>query len=257
MTTIGEIYDYIDSFAPFSAAMGFDNAGLLAGAREQPVERVLIALDITSSVIGQAVDLKAGLIISHHPVIFQPLRRLDPKMPAVLLARNGIGAICAHTNLDMAPFGVNICLGECLGLVNVQGKGILPETGFPSFFIGELPEQMEPQAFARLVKDRLQAGCVKYTEGNEPVRLIGFCSGAGSDSMEEAFMLGAQAFLTGEVKHHQWLLAAEEGKTLVEAGHYSTEAPVLEPLCRKLEKIFPQVEFIRADREQDPALYLE
>ena len=112
MVTAGDIYDFLNVCAPFETAMSFDNAGFLVGERQAPVSAVLLALDITPKVVGEAARLGAELIISHHPVIFQPLRRMGPRDVPYLLAQHGIGAICAHTNLDFAPGGVNTCLAE-------------------------------------------------------------------------------------------------------------------------------------------------
>ena len=99
MTTVGEIYQEIDRWAPFATAMEFDNPGLLVGDPETPVEKVLLALDITAAEAAEAASLGCGLIVSHHPVIFHPLRRLGTQDAPYLLARDGIAAVCAHTNL--------------------------------------------------------------------------------------------------------------------------------------------------------------
>ena len=116
MNTVGEIYRFIDEIAPFHTAMDFDNVGLLVGDEKQAVDRALVALDITPAVVEEASACGAQLIVSHHPVIFTPLRRLTAGSPPFLLAQKGISAICAHTNLDLAAGGVNTCLGEALGM---------------------------------------------------------------------------------------------------------------------------------------------
>ena len=106
MVTVGDIYNYIDTFAPFHTAMGFDNVGLLVGGKHCPVTSVMVSMDITPEVISEAVSQKAELIISHHPVIFQPLKRLSPTDVPYLLVQNGLCAIAAHTNYDLACGGV-------------------------------------------------------------------------------------------------------------------------------------------------------
>ena len=255
MRTVEEIYNWLDKLAPFRSAMDFDNSGLLAGSPVQQVSKALLSLDITREVVEEAASVGAELILSHHPVIFDPLRRISEKDPAYWLARYGIAAICAHTNLDMAPFGVNTCLAERLGLVNVRGEGILPETGAPSFFLGELPEELPPEAFAALVKESLSAGSVQYTRGNEKIRLVGLCSGAGGDEAQAAFALGAEAFVTGEVKHHQFIAAKALEKTLVAAGHFATEDVVTEPLKARLQADFPDIWFVKSKSFTDPVCY--
>ena len=120
MNSISNIYDYIDSFAPFQSAMSFDNAGLLVGDSKAEVKTAVLSLDITPAVVREAVKLGAQLIVSHHPVIFDPLKSISTDSAPYLLAQHGIAAICAHTNLDMAVGGVNSCLAECLELQNVR-----------------------------------------------------------------------------------------------------------------------------------------
>ena len=256
MTTIRDIYEYIDSFAPFQSAMSFDNVGLLVGSGENEVGKVLVALDITPETVSEAAAFGAGLIISHHPVIFNPLRTLSEKDVPYLLAREGIAAICAHTNLDMSQtFGVNLALAEKVGIRNLCGMDVLSETGAPQWFLGELVEEMTPDAFAHEVKRKLNAGSVRYTEGKNPVVKVGLCSGSGGEYLENAYRAGADAFLTGEMRHHEYLIARSIGITAVEAGHFATEAVVTAPLCAKLSAYFPDVVF-KPSEEREPVRFL-
>ena len=102
MAAIDEIYRYLNEIAPFSTAMDFDNAGFLVGDGKTEVTKALVTLDITAQSVRQAREKGAQLIVSHHPVIFHPLKRLLSNSVPYLLAKEGIGAICAHTNLDKA-----------------------------------------------------------------------------------------------------------------------------------------------------------
>ena len=164
MTKVKNIYEFLDGWAPFSTAMSFDNAGLLAGNAEEEVQTVLLALDITPDVVREAVSCGAQLIVSHHPVIFDPLKRLTPDSAPWLLARHAIAAICAHTNLDLAPGGVNTCLAARLGLANVRPLSMDPPSGLPEALCGELPAAMEPREFALHVKNALGCERVEYTQ---------------------------------------------------------------------------------------------
>ena len=148
MTTVRAVYDFLDAWAPFSTAMSFDNAGLLAGNGKEEVRRAVLALDITPDVVREAAGCGAQLIISHHPVIFDPLRRLFPGSAPWLLAQNGLAAICAHTNLDLAPGGVNTCLAQRLGLSDIRTLGTDVSSGLPESLCGDLSAPMEPRAFA-------------------------------------------------------------------------------------------------------------
>lgn len=227
--TIKDILDYIDSRAPFATAEEWDNPGLLVGSGAQAVSRVLVALDATNGALEAAQAIGADLMITHHPVIFAPLRRLAADDLPYRLAAAGIGLIAAHTNLDKAAGGVNDTLAERLGLtdVTVAADGMTR--------IGNLPAAENPTAFARRVAAALDTPV--RVGGNRTVRTVAVCGGSGGDFIPD--LVGqVDAFVTGEVKHHQWL-EATDSLTLVEAGHYATEAPVVDTLCSWLQETFP------------------
>ncbi len=251
MTTVQDVFAFINGFAPFAEALDFDNPGLLAGEGAQPVHTAVLALDITAPVVEEAVQKGAQLIVSHHPVIFTPLRKIKRNSVPWLLARHDLSAICAHTNLDMAPDGgVNDALSQALGMENC--RGICPHgSGFEAM-VGDLPNAMEPAVFARHVKEALHCGAVRFVPGNRPVKIVGICSGAGADYLEPALSEGADAFVTGEVKHHEFLLARELGATLVEGGHFYTETVVLPVLAKKLAAAFPEVQWLVAESNTAP-----
>lgn len=251
MTTTGEIYRAIDEIAPFASALEFDNVGLLVGSAEQNVSRVMLALDITADVVRESAECGAQLIVSHHPVIFHPLRSLPAESAPYLLAKHGIAAICAHTNLDMAPqWGVNAALADALGLKDVCA--LAEHNGYAEALIGSISE-CTPQAFAELVRCRLNRPSVEYCPGERTIRRVALCSGAGGDFSADAARKGADAFVTGEVKHHEWLQARENGLTVVCAGHYGTEHIVTERLQRFLQSRFPQLQVQKAQSDRDPS----
>lgn len=254
MPTIREIYRYIDEIAPFATAMDFDNPGFLVGDGEAEVTAALVTLDITAQSVAQAEKLGAQLIISHHPVIFNPMKRLMSGSVPYLLARAGVGAICAHTNLDMAKGGVNDCLADALTLSGREAVTYAGET--PCCIIGALPQPMEPAAFAGFVKKRLSCFGVRYLPGNRLVKTVALCSGAGGEFIFDAMEKGADAFVTGEVKHHEILAAKEAGLTLVDGGHFKTENIAMEPLRQRLTGAFPQIEFRLEENADDGIRYL-
>lgn len=250
--TVKDIWKAIDELAPFSTSMGFDNTGLLVGSGDAGVRKGLVVLDITMDAVKRAEELHAELILSHHPVIFTPLKAIRPGEVPYELARRGLAAICAHTNLDMAAEGVNTCLARRLGLRHV--RPVREENGLPIVLEGDLQAPMMPLDFIHFVKKMLCCQAVSYTEGKETVSSVAVCSGSGADYLLET-SCGAQAYVTGEVRHHEWIEARRRGMTLVAAGHHSTEAVVLVPLAEELRKRFPQVEWIVMD-EGAPEQYL-
>ncbi|MBQ8684485.1 MAG: Nif3-like dinuclear metal center hexameric protein [Clostridia bacterium] len=227
---IQDILTFLDTRAPFATAEEWDNPGLLVGSPSQPVNGILVALDATPGAIESALAIGANLIVTHHPVIFAPLRRLDGDSLPYRLAAAGIGLIAAHTNLDIAAGGVNDTLAACLGLEDVT---VAPD-GMSR--IGRLPTPEESTAFARQVAEALDTP-VRVC-GNREIRTVAVCGGGGGE-FASALTGQVDAFVTGEVKHHQWLEANAAGLTLIEAGHYATEVPVVDTLCTWLQEAFP------------------
>ena len=252
MTTVRDIYQDIDSFAPFRTQMNFDNCGLQAGDPDAEVRTALLSLDITPAVVREAADLGAQLVISHHPVIFNPLRSLMAGTAPYLLAEYGIAAICAHTNLDLAPGGVNTCLAGRLGLLDVKTLAEDDESGLPAALFGRTARSFEPREFAALVKSSLGCDGLFYADGGRTITTVGLCSGAGCDYLHAAAAGNCEAFVTGEAKHHEMIDAENLGVTLVSAGHYFTEDVVIGPLRERLGKRFPGTEFLRAKSSHCP-----
>lgn len=249
MARICDIYDIINAVAPFASQLSFDNSGLLVGDGSTEVTRALVCLDITEAVAQEAESVNANLIISHHPVIFNPIKALNSRDAAYVLARKGIAALCCHTNLDLSPVcGVNVALASRLGLRNVRAEDVFGEESV--LFSGELEREMEPREFAGFAKEKLEAGAVQLVDGGRPVRKVFLCSGAGGEEVAHAACRGADAFLTGELKHHEALEAAKLGLTCVAAGHYETEKPFAAFLAAYLKKRFPDTGFLvsRAER---------
>ena len=251
MARICDIYDIIDAVAPFSTALDFDNSGLLVGDGNTVVTRALLALDITPAVVEEAASINANLILAHHPVIFHPLKALGPQDVAYQLASRGIAALCCHTNLDLSPIcGVNVALGSKLGLRSVRREDVFGEECV--LYSGELEEPLEPEAFAALVKEKLSAPAVKFCPGDRLVQRVFFCSGAGGENVRLAACRGADAYLTGEMKHHEQLEAARSRLTCVAAGHYETERVFGEFLASYLKKRVPDTAFLLSQADQPP-----
>ena len=180
MSTVLQIYEAIDRLAPFSLSMDFDNTGILVGDRQKKVGRALLALDCTKEVLRQAKELGAQLIITHHPIIFHPIKRVNEDSLVYHLLRSDIAVISAHTNLDIAQGGVNDLLAKRIGLSDC--RGLQPMDAQGTFFlgrIGSLPEGMEPQQFAQYLKQRLGAPSVKFAAADRTVKTVALCGGAG------------------------------------------------------------------------------
>ena len=250
MVRIKDIIAFVETFAPLDSAMEFDNVGLLVGNENAEVKKSVVALDITDEVIDEAVQSGAELIISHHPVIFEPLKRVDTDSVVYKLIKNNLSALCLHTNLDLSPvFGVNTCLAEAVG---VKGGFVEGEC----LYVGELDEALSNRDFAAKVKKALGCCGVRYTLGGKTVKRAAICSGSGGDMAPLAASLGADVLLTGEIKHNQIISANHCGIAVIDAGHFRTENVVIAPLCEKLGREFSDVEFIRSTSCTDGVEYI-
>lgn len=255
MSTVTHIYDAIDRLAPFWLTMDFDNTGILVGDRNREVSCALLALDCTPAVVEQARQLGAQLIITHHPVIFHPLKRVNEDAVVYQLIRSDIAVISAHTNLDIAQGGVNDALASAIGLRDCRGLELLNEqTGAWLGRIGTLPEPLSPEAFAAHVKACLNAASVKFSAAPRVIRTVALCSGSGADCLDAAISAGADALLTSEVKQHEYLAAAAAGISIFDAGHFDTEDIVIEPLRDYLAKEIPDVHFFTTHRSAIQAI---
>ncbi len=230
MATVKEIYEYINSFAPFNTAEEWDNSGLLVGDENKFVNKILFALDCTADIVAQAVSVGADLIVTHHPVIFKPLSAVTKDSVVYKLIKNEISIICAHTNYDKAIGGVNDCLCEALGVQYSKLEGTFLN-------ICHLSTEMSVGGFAKLVKTKLQ-GAVRFNNIDKDIKSFAVCSGSGADLLSLAKSLNCDALLTGDGSHHDFLDADEMDMALVCAGHFETESLAILPLKEKIENQF-------------------
>lgn len=246
MTEIQDIFAVLCRVAPLELQMDFDNAGFQIGRAEREVHRVLLALDATDAVVEEAEALGAELVVTHHPLLFSPLRSLTDLDPtqrrALKLAENKIGLISMHTNLDIAEGGVNDVLIRLLGAE--------PEDSLEGGCgrIGTLPQETRLSAFLEVCKQRLHVPVLRFVDGRKAVRRIAVMGGAGAGSLECAVKAGCDTYVTADIKYHQFQRAAEVGLNLIDADHFYTENPVIPELARQLAAQFPDVEFHISER---------
>ena len=243
MTTVADILKFMDTIAPPYMKMDWDNCGLLCGRKDKEVRKILVALDPFRNVIQEAIDLGADLIVTHHPLIFRnPLMAVNEDTETgrlVLdLMEHGIAAINAHTNLDLAPGGVNDVLALTLGLQNIEI--INPIENYGLLRCGTVAEQ-PLSAFLTTVKENLHCDGLRYVDTGKPVRKVAVGGGSCADEMEEALEAGCDTFVTADVKYNQFRTAYELGLNLIDAGHFHTENPTMPVLAEKLAAQFPGV----------------
>ena len=238
---VSDIYDSLNAIAPSETALSFDNVGILVGDPNTEVQKSVVALDCTPAVVKKAVAENAQLIITHHPVIFEPLKSVVKGNGNVVYdcIQNGISVISMHTNLDVAAGGVNDCLAKALELENIQT--VTDDEGF-SFRMGSLKTEMSATKLAEYVKARL-GGNIRYTDGEKAIKTISVCGGSGGSELYFA-MQSSDALVTADVKHNVFIEAASKGYTLLDAGHFHTENVIVNPLAEALNEKIKDVEFI-------------
>ena len=250
MPKVSEIRDFFNEKAPFYMKLDFDNVGLLAGFGQAQVHRTLAALDITDEVIEEAVNIGAELIVSHHPLIWEPLRHVtdddDKGRKIIRLIRSGISAICLHTNLDTANGGVNDALMAALG---GRVTGLLAPHGthpdgrpYGVARLGELDAPVDFFAFLERVKTNLRSGGLRYTYAGKPVHKLACCGGSGGGDMQKAAQAGCDTYVTADLKYDHFLWAKEHGLNLIDADHFCTENVVVPVLAGMLRERYPEME---------------
>ena len=251
MPTVRQIFDYINSLAPFATQESWDNSGLLLGNPDKEVSRVSLALDATKKTVKAAKENGAELMITHHPVIFSPAKKILADSVVYELLTSGISAISAHTCLDSAEGGVNDTLAAILELEDITPLE-LDGTDTPLVRVGKLKTEMNGDEFAKHVKTKL--GCsLRLANAGNVIKTVAVCGGSLSSLTYE--LIGkVDAFVTGDLTHHYFLDAADSGLTAVAAGHFETENPVISVLADKLHNQFPSVEFTVINQE-NPVVY--
>ena len=228
--TVRAVYDCIDRFAPFETAEAYDNVGLLVGDWEQKVTRILCALDVTQATVAEAKEQGAELIVSHHPLMFHGRKSLicgDPEADTIrALVTAGISLISAHTNWDQSILSGSATAAEAVGVTGLRQDGYL--------FTGELPAVMSAAAVRDLIEARIHAPVRMYGDAASMVRTVSFGGGAYGEGYRAAQAAGAQAYLTGEIRHHEIIDAVARGLIIYDAGHFASEAPMIPRLIEHL-----------------------
>lgn len=247
--TVKNIFDFLDEIAPFDTAEEWDNCGLSVGSLERPCTKIYIALDVTSAVIEDALNFGADVVITHHPLIFNPVSKIENDSVLYKAIKSGMTFISSHTCLDKAENGVNDCLANELGIKNVI---VSEKDAFLN--IGEI-EPCTVSDFAKIIKNAL-GGSVAFTDNNKLLGKIAFCSGSGGDLVSLVAEEGADALVTGEAKHHEYLLANELGVALFVAGHYETENIVCENLKKLIKERFGTAVDVKVSSLTAPVNYI-
>ena len=264
---IKEILSALERFAPLPLQESYDNAGLQIGlTAEQEASGALLCLDVTEDVIREAIDLRCNLIVSHHPLLFRPLKHVTEQTQVErcvrLAIQNNIAIYSAHTNLDNAEDGVNYRIAERLGLVDVQmmqphqvavgERRVAAGSGL----IGYLPVAEDSLSFLQRVKDVFHIDCLQHNELlQRPIEKVALCGGAGAFMLNEALRLEADAFLTGEMSYHQFFGHEQEVQIAV-MGHYQSEQYTRDIFYQLISELAPELPLFITSIDTNPIKYL-
>lgn len=277
MNTVSMITEKLEQLAPKAAACDWDNPGLLVGRSDREVSRIYVALDASCAVVDSAIDAGCDLIVTHHPIIFRGVKSINDQSALGLklldLIRNDVSVFSMHTNFDSCPGGMADIVCAVLGL---RKTGLLEPTGFlpknmqngaaeglqlrvvetestvnpDAYGIGftaELPELLSAAELAARVKACFGLPFVQYYDAGMPIRRIACCPGSGRGELKEVLSLGVDAFLSGDMGHHEGLDLCEEGISLLDAGHYGLEHIFVHYIAGFLRTQFPEAEIIEEE----------
>ena len=247
MITVRDIEQFLYDWAPPDTAESWDNVGVLVRCAQE-VTGVLCALDITPATVREARAVGCNAIVSHHPVIFRPLKELRQDDVPALLVREGVSAVCMHTNLDAAEGGINDCLAQKLGL-----SGTIPLNEQKIGRIGTLSCEIPLEQFLHDVVKSLSCRGLRYRDGGRPVHRVAVGGGACGEYIPHALAQGCDTFVTSDLRYNDFL--DTRGLNLVDAGHFPTEDVVCPEVVHRLQKAFPAICVSKSAVHRDAVQY--
>ena len=262
MVTFSDVLAAIDDVAPFNLQEEYDNSGLLVGELDTPLQGTLVCMDITEAVVAEAVARGCNLVVSHHPLIFQGLKRLcgdTERSRAIILAlREHVGLLAAHTNLDAAYGGVNYAIAQKVGLtqLRVLAPTLLGKEGTGIGLVGTLDTVLCEEDFLMYIAQIFpQQPCLRYSpKTGKTIERVALCGGSGIEFLDQAISLRADAYLTGDIKYHDF--QRPDGKLLlIDLGHRESELCAIDLLKQIVSRKFPTFACGVSAQEQSPVNY--
>jgi len=243
---VSDIIAAMERIAPPQLAEEWDNCGLQAGSGHWPVDKVWVSLDPHPAVVQAAADEKVDMLVTHHPLIFHPLQRIDVESPVgrilhtVLTAQ--IAVYAAHTSLDCAPEGLNAILARRIGLTDLvplvaaSSEQMAPHAGLGR--IGRLATPMTLRQFAEEIKKEFNLGILKICGDPQlEIRHAALCSGGGSSVLNDFLASDAQVFVSGDLRYHDARTVADCRRGLIDLGHFASEQIMIDAVARQLQNI--------------------
>ena len=248
-----QVAEIIEDFAPLCIQESWDNAGFCIGSPEAEVKGIMVGFDCTPSLIEEAVANGCNMVVTHHPLIFKGVRKIDPDTflgSAIVAAiKHDMVVYSAHTNADKAADGVSRIMAEKLALTGIEPLG---EDGLGA--IGTLPEAMDSKAFIELVKKAFGLPVLRCSKPlAKPVLRVAMCGGSGSSLIEEAEAKGADAYLCGDLSYHSFF--TDPDFMLLDVGHYESEIDIVNKLFGLLSEKIHTFAVRRTQNNNNPVYY--
>ncbi len=236
---VGDIIAAIEQFAPLSIQEGWDNSGLSIGSPEDEVHGVLVGFDCTAELIDEAVAAGCDMVVTHHPLIFKGLKRIqggDPVSDAVIRAvRAGVAVYAAHTTADKVIAGVSGAMARRLELQDITLME--DEGGFGLGAVGTLPRPMTGEEAIAYVKDKFGLSTVRVSRPVDRVERVAMCGGSGASEIEAARASGAQLYISGDISYHHFF--TPDGFMVMDIGHFESEVDIVGILFKVISEKFP------------------
>ncbi len=257
---IKEILQHLEFLAPPEFQEDYDNSGMIAGDAEAVCTGVLLSLDCTEEIIQEALENKCNLVVSHHPLIFRPIRSISTEnsqgKTLVAAIRNDINVYAIHTNLDNVPAGVNATMADMLGLKDREILLARPgDPGIGSGMIGNLKKPVSETEVLKLIRSGFGTPVIRHSPLTcEPVSRVALCGGAGSFLISRALQQGAEFFISADIRYHEFFNG--EGKMVIaDIGHYESEQFTIDLLYKVILEKFPNFAVLKSGKITNPVNY--
>ena len=242
-----EIMERLEELSPTMYAEDWDNVGLLVGRREKDVRKIYIALDATDEVIEEAVKLQADMLITHHPLIFSAMKKIQSDdyigRRILRLARHDIACYAMHTNFDI--MGMADAAADEIGLRKREVLDITYEDDIAKEGIGRrgrLPQIMTLEECAEHVKKCFHLEHVKvFGDPETTVETAAICPGSGKSVVSDAVLAKADVLITGDIDHHTGIDANAQGLMIIDAGHYGIEKIFIAYIKEYIQRELPEM----------------
>ncbi len=257
---VKEIRSYIEEVAPLSLQASYDNSGLIVGYDEDEVGSILLAVDLTEEVVAEALELGAEMIITHHPIIFSPIKRFNSQSYVERCVekaiKHDIVIYAAHTNLDSAEGGMSWRLGEMIGVENMRVLELTDAELNGGFgVVGELCESVDTYKYMDRVAKILGLEALRHSDVvSERVKRVAICTGSGGSLMDLAANAGADLYITADLRYNDFFTAQKRVTTL-DIGHYESEYCAIEIIFDILSKKMLNFAIRKSLRGYNPVNY--